>query len=218
MYYSGELINWSPHHCVGMALSNGTSPLGPYQPAEKPLACPLNYGGAIDPSPFRDVDGKVYVTYKSDGNSVGHGGACNNGISPLVHTPIMLQEMQQDGMTPIGEPIKILDITPNDGPLVEAPRIIRATSGTYFITFSSHCFISTKYNIKYATSTSVKGPYQRAPKTLLQTGDYGLTSPGGASLSQDGTKMVFHADCEAGRCMFVAGVNLTATAIELVPP
>ena len=218
MYYSGELINWSPHHCVGMALSNGTSPLGPYQPAEKPLACPLNYGGAIDPSPFRDVDGKVYVTYKSDGNSVGHGGACNNGISPLVHTPIMLQEMQQDGMTPIGDPIKILDITPDDGPLVEAPRIIRATSGTYFITFSSHCFISKKYNIKYATSTSVKGPYKRAPKTLLQTGDYGLTSPGGASLSQDGTKMVFHADCEAGRCMFAAGVNLTATAIELVPP
>jgi beta-xylosidase len=190
--------------------------VGPYNPQDQPLACPRQYGGAIDPSPFRDVDGTLYVTYKEDGNSIGHGGNCNNGIYPLVQTPIMLQQMQSDGVTRVGNPIQILDITPSDGPLVEAPRIIRTEEGIYFLTFSSHCDISPEYNVKYATSTSVKGPYVRASTPLLQTGDYGLVSPGGASIASDGTKMVFHANCGIFRCMYVAALNITQTAIEII--
>jgi beta-xylosidase len=205
------------HHCVGVAVSEGTNPSGPYQPVDQPLACPVQYGGAIDPSPFRDHDGKLYVVYKADGNSVGHGGDCNNGNPPLVPTPILLQELENDGVTPIGDPVQILDRTPNDGPLVEAPRIIRTSGGVYFLSFSSHCFSSPQYNVKYATSTFVKGPYDRASMPLLQTGDYGLTSPGGASISRDGTKMVFHANCPTGRCMYATAVEITGTTIEITP-
>lgn len=216
LYYSAQVKGFGSHHCIGVAVSNGTSPLGPYNPEDHPLACPRKEGGAIDPSPFRDVDGKLYVTYKVDGNSIGHGGNCNNGIAPLVNTPIMLQEMESDGVTPVGDPIKILDITPSDGPLVEAPRIIRTKEGIYVLTFSSHCDISPQYNVKYATSTSVKGPYQRASRPLLQTGDYNLVSPGGASISRDGTKMVFHANCGIYRCMYASAVNVTHTTIDFV--
>ncbi|KAL1971023.1 hypothetical protein VTN77DRAFT_2857 [Rasamsonia byssochlamydoides] len=216
LYYSGQAKDFGTHHCVGVAVSNGTSPLGPYHPQDQPLACPRQYGGAIDPSPFRDVDGKLYVAYKADGNSVGHGGNCNNGVYPLIHTPIMLQEMESDGVTPVGDPVEILDITQSDGPLVEAPRIIRTKEGIYFLTFSSHCDTSPQYNVKYATSTSVKGPYERAPTPLLQTGDYNLVSPGGASLARDGTKIVFHANCGIFRCMYAAAVNITHTTIDFI--
>ena len=65
-------------------------------------------GDAIGPPPFQDSNGKLYV-YKVDGNSIGHGGDCNNGIEPLVPVPIMLQELEDDGATSAGDPVQILD-------------------------------------------------------------------------------------------------------------
>jgi beta-xylosidase len=173
-------------------------------------------GGAIDPAPFRDVDGKLYVTYKVDGNSVGHGGDCGNGVYPIVDTPIMLQELESDGVTPVGDPIPILHRTDSDGPLVEAPRLVRSQEGIYFLTFSAHCFTTPQYDVRYATSTSLKGPYTRVTEILLKSGDYGLVAPGGASISSDGTKIVFHANCGNFRCMYAAAVTLNHTTINMV--
>ncbi|PYH88301.1 glycosyl hydrolase family 43 protein [Aspergillus ellipticus CBS 707.79] len=212
LYYSGELKSWRRHHCVGAAVSNDTSPLGPYIPRNESLACPRSQGGAIDPSPFRDVDGKFYVVYKVDGNSIGHGGDCNNGKKPIVPTPIMLQELENDGVTPTGDPVQILTNEKVDGPLVEAPDIIRSEDGVYYLFFSSHCFTSSKYSVKYAYSTSLKGPYTRAERALFQSGDFGLKSPGGATVTPDGTRMVFHANCKKHRCMHVAAINISVNS------
>lgn len=52
-------------------------------------------------------------------------------------------------------------------------------SRSYFLFYSTHCFTTTNYDIKYATSTSVKGPYTRANASFKETGDNGLTAPGG---------------------------------------
>ncbi|KAK1147302.1 hypothetical protein N8T08_001379 [Aspergillus melleus] len=211
LYYSGELKDWRRHHCVGVALSEGNDPRGPYNPHHEPLACLRDQGGAIDPSPFRDEDGKLYVAYKADGNSIGHGGDCNNGIKPLVPVPIMLQELKDDGVTSVDDPVQILTNEKSDGPLVEAPNLIRTDEGVYYLFFSSHCFTSPLYDIKYAYSASLKGPYTRASRALLKKGDFDLESPGGATVSSDGTRMVFHANCEGNRrCMYVAGLNITA--------
>ncbi|KAF7179405.1 hypothetical protein CNMCM7691_008338 [Aspergillus felis] len=210
LYYSGELKDWKRHHCIGAAVSEKEDPLGPYQPIPEPLACPREYGGAIDPSPFRDTDGKLYVTYKNDGNSIGHGGDCNNGKKPIVKVSIMLQELQDDGITPVGDPIEILRNEEEDGPLVEAPDIIRTDHGYYYLFYSSHCFTSPMYDVKYAYSTSLKGPYKRAPRALVKTGDFNLTSPGGATVAPDGTFMIFHANCAPKRCMYVTGIDIGA--------
>ncbi|OJI81970.1 hypothetical protein ABZX51_001759 [Aspergillus tubingensis] len=210
LYYSGELKDWLRHHCVGAAVSNSTSPLGPYIPHNSTLACPRDHGGAIDPAPFKDVNGTLYVVYKVDGNSVGHGGDCNNGKKPIVSTPIMLQQLNDDGVTPVGDPVQILTNEKVDGPLVEAPDIIRTDRGIYYLFFSSHCYTSSKYSVKYAWSTSLKGPYTRAERPLFRTGDFGLKSPGGATASIDGSKIVFHAFCGDYRCMFAAAMNITA--------
>lgn len=213
VYYSGELKDWQMHHCIGAAISESKSPKGPYRPQNTTLACPRKKGGAIDPSPFRDVDGKLYVTYKIDANSIGHGGVCNNSKKPFVTVQLMLQELKEDGITPVGNPVPILESNQrDDGPLVESPNLIRTPEGVYYLFFSSHCFLSPKYDIKYASASSVKGPYTRAKRALLQSGDFGLKGPGGATVSTDGTKMVFHANCDDVRCMYIAGVHINSTA------
>ncbi|KAM4055722.1 glycosyl hydrolases family 43 domain-containing protein [Hirsutella rhossiliensis] len=214
LYFSGQVASNDSHHCVGVATS--TRILGPYTPKDEPFQCDLRDGGEIDPSSFRDVDGKTYVTYKVDGNSIGAGGECNNGINPKKATPIVLQEVSKNGVEKIGSPRQILDRV-GDEPLVEAPAIYRARDGTYILFFSSGCFTAPSYNVNYATSKSVGGPYTRASTPLISSNDsLGLTSPGGATPVQNGDVLVFHANCEAGRCMFVRKFDFRNRIVRLL--
>lgn len=217
MYYSGEVASNSSHHCVGTATSNTV--MGPYTPSAKPFACNLNIGGAIDPSGFKDSNGIRYVVYKVDGNSIGHGGSCGNGNAPQVATPIILQQVAADGITPVGSGVTILDRTDADGPLVEAPAIVKK-NGLYVLFFSSGCFTEPTYNVNYATATNISGPYKRASSPLVRTDDaFGLTAPGGATPivdgSQAGNGIVFHADCAEGRCFFESQIDIDGTLVLL---
>jgi beta-xylosidase len=214
MYYSGEVPGAGGRHCIGAATSKTI--LGPYAPKAEPFACPLDQGGAIDPSGFFDVaTRKRYVTYKVDGNNIGHGGDCNNGVEPLVGTPLVLQEVAADGLTPVGAPVTIMDRIAEDGPLVEAPNIARTTDGTYILFFSSHCFTDPNYDVKYATAKSVTGPYTRGGRALLKSGDFGLSGPGGATSVSSGGKIVFHANCEKGRCLYAADYVVRGTDVVI---
>lgn len=108
-------------HCVGAATS--TSPAGPYTPETSPIQCATSGGGAIDPAGFQDSDGTRYVVYKVDGNNLGGGGSCGNG-DDSHSTPLMLQALESDGVTPNGDPVQILDRSDADGPLIEAPDLV----------------------------------------------------------------------------------------------
>ena len=168
----------------------------------------LSEGGAIDPAGFLDADGKQYVVYKIDGNSIGHGGNCGNGVAPIVPTPLMLQEVSAtNGSTPIGDPVQILDRGEADGPLIEAPSLVRVPDATsaggwlYILFFSSNCYTGGKYDTSYATSSSgvyaTGEEYVKAKKPLLVTGMSGLYSPGGLDVGMGpGAKLqvLFHAD------------------------
>lgn len=214
MYYSGQLAN-KTKHCVGAATSDTI--LGPYTPSESWFECDVSVGGAIDPSGFLDADGLRYVVYKIDGNSIGHGGSCGNTKKPQMATPIMLQRVSAaDGVTKIGAAVEILDRSAEDGPLVEAPALLRTTGGRYALFYSSGCYSSSSYDIRYATASSVRGPYTRAAAPLLGSADarLNLTAPGGATPVQNGSAIVFHADCDEGRCLFehsltIKGKNIT---------
>jgi len=204
LYYSARLKDNSPIHCVGVATSDAI--VGPYMPAAAPWACPVGQGGAIDASGFRDTaTGRQWVMYKIDGNALGHGGSCNNGVEPLQPTPIMLQEVADDGVTKIGDAFPILDRTAADGPLVEAPNMAMGPDGSYVLFYSSGCYDSPSYDVKYATAGAVEGPYTRGGN-LLKTGDFGLTAPGGATAVEGSRQMLLHANCHgtSGRCMFLA--------------
>jgi beta-xylosidase len=160
-----------------------------------PFACPDpdTLGGAIDPDGFLDEStGKRYVVYKTDGNSLGHGGVCMNTVEPIVPTPLMLQEVAQDGITLIGAPAQILDRDDLDGPLIEAPSLHRSDEGIYFLFYSSNCFTTPQYDVAYATATNIWGPYTKSGRPLLVTSDADLTGPGGMDIIKGGNMIVFH--------------------------
>lgn len=239
MYYSatwaGEYpykrINGRPTHpqphCVGAAVSLSFDPAGPYEPLAEPLACPIKEGGAIDPEVIRDIDGSLWVTWKVDGNNVGLGGSCGNTISPQAPTPIMIQKMEADGVTPVeGTLTQILDRTAADGPLVEAPALVRTHEGKYFLFFSSGCTRSPSYSVKYAVADKITGPYVRASETLLKTGTFGLEAPGSVGIAADddgGYRMAFHARSPnklIGRVrkMYTTTLQFTGDIVKLVFP
>jgi len=154
---------------------------------------------------FQDTDGTRYVVYKVDGSALGGGGSCGNANGAYA-TPIMLQQMEADGVTPTSDPQQILDrIESEDGPLVEAPVVI-LKNGNYVLFYSSHCFNDPAYDIRYATVPSIVGPYTRKG-AIISPSDYGLVSPGGATPLPDGDFMVFHAQINANlltRAMYTA--------------
>ena len=169
--------------------------MGPYTPLATPFACPdvTTQGGAIDPDGFLDDStGQRYVVYKVDGNSIGHGGSCNNMVEPIVPTPLMLQEVAADGITPINAPVQILDRDDLDGPLIEAPALHRSDEGIYFLFFSSNCFTTPKYDVAYATASNIYGPYTKSSRPLLVTSDADLTGPGGLDIVKGGDLVLFH--------------------------
>ncbi len=200
MYYSAEAAQKPGTHCVGAATAS--SPQGPFIARPESFACHIDAGGALDPSGFIDDNGKMYVVYKVDGNNIGHGGLCNNGNAPIVPTPIMLQE-----------------VSPADGPLVEAPALVKV-NGMYTLFFSSGCYTGA-YDTSYATSvngiTNGGQHYVKSREPLLITGTYGLQSPGGLSINRKNpSEVIFHADDGANnwgmRQMYTGHVTYDANA------
>lgn len=155
-----------------------------------------------------------------DGSSLGGGGICGNG-DEAYSTPIMLQPVEADGVTPTSTAAtQILDRDTADGPLVEAPDLI-LVSGTYYLFFSSNCYNGPDYDTSYATASAVGGPYTKAASPLLMSGGDGgaLNSPGGATLGPDGAQMVFHSDSVADnasvRQMWTAGITVGGGVVSV---
>jgi beta-xylosidase len=199
IYYSATTKTHPHQHCIGAAISRTIA--GPYTALNSTIACNHTAGGAIDADGFTDtnsVDAARYVAYKEDGNSIGHGGACKNGVKPIAPTKIMLQRVSSaDGHTLLGKPLELLHNTPADGPNVEAPALVYVSSTRlYYLFFNSGCFKLPQYRIEYATSNTLTGPYTRNPKPLLVTGSTAahVRSPGGIDFSANGSRCIFQGD------------------------
>ena len=190
MLYYAAADDTGAVHCIGAAVAS--SPDGPFAAGDTPIICPRERGGAIDPAVFVDEtdNNAIYLAYKIDGGVLGHGGECGNSKPPIVSTPIMLQRMQDDGLTvdPSSEAIEILDRTAEDGPLVEAPQVIKVGE-QYFLFYSSGCTRQPDYKVRYANASNLFGPYQRHEPALLQTKDFRLTAPGSASVRYAGNSL-----------------------------
>jgi beta-xylosidase len=220
MYYADELVGNPAHHCIGVATSKNI--LGPYTPNDTPWACPIDQGGAIDADSFQDVDGKRYVVYKVDGNSIGHGGECMNSVAPIIPTPILLQAVAADGITPIDGPVEVLDRDVFDGPLIEAPSLHCSPEGIYFLFFSSNCFSGPLYDTSYATAKSIYGPYTKSERPLFITGDGpNMRGPGGSDIVKDGSRVVLHGHLDDAtgyvgytpRGMYTAQLTFSGTTV-----
>lgn len=118
-------------------------------------------------------------------------------------------------MTPDGDPIDLLQKGPADGPLIEAPALIKM-NGVYFLFFSSHCTSDPSYDISYATASSVTGPYTKTANPLLQSGSFGLTGPGSCGLWGD--KIAFAALVSGNREMFTGTMSYSGTVASVSFP
>ncbi|TLD39714.1 glycoside hydrolase family protein [Venturia nashicola] len=204
MYFSATLAKEPKFHCLGTAVAS--APDGIFAPDPEPFACDTSIGGAIDASGFVDpVSKKRFVTYKVDGNSLGSGGSCNNGFWPRKNTPLVLQEVAADGRTKVGPVINLLNREDVDGPSIEAPSISYIKE-KYFLFYSSNCWDSGFYDVKFATATSVRGPYKKGGQLLISP-NLGLINPGGADATTDGKFVTFHAGPPGKRFMYTGRMD-----------
>ncbi|MBO2444026.1 family 43 glycosylhydrolase [Actinomadura nitritigenes] len=165
--------------CIGVATS--TSPAGPFVPVDgPPLVCPLDLGGAIDPSSYIETDGTRYLLYKSDERRT---------------AAIYLVPLTADGLHVNGPAKRILGHDGSEPVLVEAPDLVRR-GGEYVLLYSAGWYFRSDYQTRYAVATSLEGPYRKAPRPLQSTGAYGgaVEGPGSADILSDetGDHLVFH--------------------------
>jgi beta-xylosidase len=162
-------------------------------------------GGDIDSTMFTDVNGKTYLVWKTDDNSVG---------SAVTH--IWAQELSfaNDTMTQIGAPVVLMDSTGlwwvnswvAGGSLVEGPEVVKV-GAYYYLFFAAGQYCTDTYTEGVARSTSFFGPYEKMQSPVLSTGIVGvavspssgkqesLIGPGHATYVQvsDSWRIVYHA-------------------------
>ncbi|MFC9973735.1 family 43 glycosylhydrolase [Spirillospora sp. NPDC127200] len=186
--------------CVGVATA--VSPAGPFTPREGgPLVCPRDLGGAIDPASYVEADGARYLLYKSDARKT---------------AAIYLVRMAPDGLATAGPPKRLLGRDADEPVLVEAPDLVRR-GDRYVLFYSAGWYFQPNYQTRYATASSLEGPYTKAGEPLQSTGGYGgkIVGPGSADLFSggDGDHLVFHGivkrhgGSKVDRAMYVAALG-----------
>jgi beta-xylosidase len=204
----------SGKQCIGVATA--PDPRGPFiSPSPAPLVCQRDLGGTIDASPFRDADGRLYLYFKNDGNSL------------AARRPVRLygQPLAADGLSVTGTPTALLDAHGGwEADLVEAPTMVHPPGG--YVLFFSAGFYGwpddvnlSPYAMGYAACRGPLGPCAEAPGDPVlhsfHTREAGcLSGPGHQGVFQLGTRyfLTFHAwaatqDCrrsESSRFLYVA--------------
>ncbi|KAK3074421.1 hypothetical protein LTR53_003152 [Teratosphaeriaceae sp. CCFEE 6253] len=129
----------------------------------------------------------------------------------------MIQQVAGDGYTLQGNATVILQHNgAADQGVIEAPSLVKhGAPPTYLLFFSGGCFTTPRYNVQYATSASLLGPYTRAKVPLFETGTgrQGLRAPGGASVYRDGKHLLFHADWKGGRALYEAAITIEGAEV-----
>ena len=134
--------------CIGVATSD--NPAGPFSdPNEAAIICQGDLGGSIDAYPFRDEDGKLYLFWKNDGNCCG------------LEVALWVQELNPDGLTLVGEPVKlIVRDQPWERPLIENPAMVNRND-KYYLFYSGNWWESHEYAVGYAVCEAVMGPCEK---------------------------------------------------------
>ena len=92
-----------------------------------------------------------------------------------------LREAAADSLTPTSEITTILDRNDAGGPSIEAGSLPLSDKEIYFFFSLSDCSLGPVHDVAFATATSVHGPYTKASRPLLVTGDgRHLVAPRGA--------------------------------------
>ena len=177
------VLYYTANHCVGRAVA--TAPLGPFvDDSKKPLVCQAKLGGSIDPSPFRDDDGRLSLLWKNDGNAIG------------APTHVYAQRLSSDGLRLAGRRTTIeTNDVPWEANVVEGP-MLRKHDGRYYLLYSGNVYSGAGYAVGYATCRTPFGPCRDAPENPILETACDAHGPGHNALIDDGagrTWIVYHA-------------------------
>jgi beta-xylosidase len=137
------------------AIAMCASPLGPFEHKSVLVEAGENKQGVIDATIFTDTDGVSYLLWSEE--------------EPRA---IVIQKLAPDWLSVTGEKTTLLrpDMPWEQG-VTEAPTLIRR-GNTYHLIYSANGFETSKRNAGYcvahATSTSIRGPYERTGAILAQ--------------------------------------------------
>ncbi len=156
LYYSVGFAD--TQHQLRVAV--GTSPLGPYRD-EAALTKLGSCAFAIDPSPFRDVDGRYYLFHARDfldGPRV--------GTALVVHELLTMTTLASQGRTVLRARSDWQRFKANrpmygavyDWHTLEGPSVVQHDE-RYYCLYSGGRWETEGYGVDYAVATSVLGPY-----------------------------------------------------------
>jgi beta-xylosidase len=163
--------------CVAVATAQ--RPAGPYTD-HGPLVC--QDVGSIDGFPVTDEQGRRYLLWKEDGNSVSK------------PTPIWAQQLSPDGTRLVGERREILrndqpwekHATLPYGDLIEGPSIVRR-GGWFYVFYSGNfcCARECNYMLGVARSRKLLGPWEKNPRNPILAGNETWKCPGHGTVLED---------------------------------
>lgn len=168
VYYVGRKQNGPL--CAAVAVA--ARPSGPYKD-HGPLVC--QEVGSIDPFPIRDEQGRRYLIWKEDGNSVNK------------PTPLWAQPLSEDGTKLEGQRTEILRNTePWEAQLVEGPAIVRR-NGWFYLFYSGNacCGRECNYALGVARARKLLGPWEKNPLNPILAGNAEWKCPGHGTLVSD---------------------------------
>jgi beta-xylosidase len=169
IYYAAHKKNGNL--CIGIASAD--KPEGPYKD-HGPIIC--QEAGSIDAFPMRDRDGKLYLIWKEDGNSVGK------------PTPIWASELNEERTALIGNKKELFrNDQPWEGNLVEGVSMIR--HGDYFYAIyagAGCCGAGCSYLTGVARSKSVLGPWEKYKEPLITNTNKWVCPGHGTAVEKDG--------------------------------
>jgi len=170
MYYA-TTYGETGHQCVSHAVAS--NPAGPFvDESTAPFVCPLDLGGAIDPS-MATIDGQHWLLYKSDGNCCG------------LPTSIWSLPLSDDLLSVQGTATELVtNDQPWEGDVVEAPDM-EDIGGTRFLFYSGNDWNTDRYAVGYAVCESVTGPCRKPQSTPLVQSGGDVAGPGGETFVVD---------------------------------
>lgn len=165
LYYT-VLVAGTDKHCIGVGVSD--TPEGPFvDRSQEPLLCPEDLGGAIDPSPFLDEDGRWYLLWKND------------GVTLRRDSSIWSQPLSGDGRSLTGPAVRLLDTDQRwEYPHIEAPSMVRV-GDRYWLAYSGNWWNQEAYGVGLARCPS---PRERCEKPFdgpVLSSRPGALGPGG---------------------------------------
>jgi xylan 1,4-beta-xylosidase len=156
-----------------IAVATAARPTGPYTDRGA-LEC--QEVGSIDAFPIRDENGKLFIVWKEDGNSVGK------------PTPLWAQELDEKNFKLVGERKEILRNDPKtwEANLVEGPYIMRRNGWFYmFYAGNACCGRECNYAAGVARSKTLLGKWEKSPANPILKGNDSWKCPGHGTVVTD---------------------------------